>query len=615
MTTRAARRHTRSERDVWGVARGAGADHAARRPLVALVALALLVLTGCATALPTDPVPQPGLSVAVQPNPEVQHFLQPPQPGASPTEIVDGFLRANVGFADDEDVARTFLTPTLASEWVPTQSVLILEGNRELVADSGDTVTVTAPVAGHIDASGVLTERTGETTQTFSVARVDGEWRIDAFPEGFGLWLSVADLERAFRDTLVYYLDPHLDHFVPEVRWLARGEGLTTAVARTQLAPVPTHLQGAVRTGASPDVHLTVGAVPVDPTSQVATVSLQGQGLGEDRERILDLRAQLGHALLGLSGVSAVELRLGGRNLLLDGEGAINSGSELGYTDVVRNVERALLRVGEGFALIDPTVYDLRNLPSSTTGDVELPRLGLGWTGVATSEDMDDFAAVSTDRTRLWRWRDGADNVNEGIGDALTEPSYDPHGAIWVAGLNRSEGVPRVWVVEGEVTAVARPIDVPWLEEEQRVQALRVSPDGTRALVVVGEGSEDARQRMLVAGIVRDSDGSPTALAPPMTAAPALVEVDSARWATTTEIVATGRRVQDEQTTPFRVPLGGWLDELGDQEAGLIDVLAVPAGQGYAPVAQTDDGRFHTREGSSGWFGARNGDELIIPGT
>ena len=52
----------------------------ARRPLVGLLALVLLVLTGCATALPTDPVPRRGLSVEVQPTSDVQHFLQLPQP-------------------------------------------------------------------------------------------------------------------------------------------------------------------------------------------------------------------------------------------------------------------------------------------------------------------------------------------------------------------------------------------------------------------------------------------------------------------------------------------------------------------------------------------------------
>ena len=75
----------------------------------------------------------------------------------------------------------------------------------------------------------------------------------------------------------------------------------------------------------------------------------------------------------------------------------------------------------------------------------------------------------------------------------------------------------------------------------------------------------------------------------------------------------SGLREQDQRLVAFEVPLGGWLEELGEQ-SGLVDVQAVPTGQTSTPVVKTDDGRFHTREGSTGWYDARNGDELIIPG-
>ncbi|AXH95828.1 LpqB family beta-propeller domain-containing protein [Ornithinimicrobium avium] len=582
------------------------------RLTVLLVALVTL-LTACSTALPTAPAPRPGLPVDVQPQQDVQHFLSSPQPGASPREIVEGFLRANVGFAADDDVAREFLTPDLASAWVPTADVVVIDATPQLrVTDEGE-VTVTAPAAGHIDAEGRLVERTGEVSETFELTRLDGQWRIDGFPEDFGLWLSKPDLDRAFRDTLVYYLSPQQGYFVPEQRWLPRGEGLTTAVARTQLGPVPTYLEGAVRTGASPDVHLAVGAVPVDPVTQLATVNLQGAGLGEDTRRIHDLRAQLGHALLGLSGVAAVELRLDGRSLLPD-EGAVNLGSDLGYEDLVRTTQRALLRVGESFTLVDPRPYNLRNLPPSETSGVELPRLGLSWTGVAVTADLSEFAAVSTDRSRLWRWRDGDEAINEGIGDRLTDPSYDVYGGLWIAGDTRGGGPPRVWVVEGRsLNATARLVDVPWIDAAARITDFRVSPEGTRALLVV-QRSDGRGQRLLVAGIVRDREGRPTALTSPLEVAPTLVEVGSARWASTSSIVAAARRAQDQRLLPYSVPLGGWLEDLGEQP-GLVDVVAVPTGQGYAPVVRTDDGRFHTREGNRGWLRARNGDELIIPGT
>lgn len=598
--------------------------HPARAALLA--GLATLVV-GCSPALPTDPVPQPGLAVNVQPRQDVQRLLPPPQEGASTTEIVQGFLRANVGFAATDDVARTYLTTGLASDWVPTSQVLVYEGTPQVSATGPGTVAVTVPVTARIGEGGWLTEEpVGRvTSQSFELAQVDGEWRISGFPEGFGLWLSRTDLELAFRESQVHYLNPHLDLFVPDTRWLPRGEGLATSLTRAQLAALPDYLQGAVRTGSSPDVTLAVGAVPVDPVSQVATVNLAGPGLGDDPDRIDQLRAQLGHALLALNGVTAVDVRLGGRSQLgEDDDGAVNAGTDLGYQDVVRTADRALLRRGEEFSVVDPGRYNLPDVVSPAVADLDLPNLSLAWTGVAASAGLEQLAAVSTDGTRMWRWRDGQAYVNEGIGDGLTAPSFDPHGAVWVAGTARGGGDPRAWWVStSELGGLAKPVQITFLEEDERVTAFRVSPDGTRALMVVEEvGSAEAegdtaalvgRQRLLVAGIVRDSEGRPTDLAAPLEAAPTLISVTSARWSASDAMFVSGLREQDQRLVAFEVPLGGWLEELGEQ-SGLVDVQAVPTGQTSTPVVKTDDGRFHTREGSTGWYDARNGDELIIPG-
>lgn len=586
-----------------------------RRVAVAAVAAALL-LAGCSGSLPTDPVPRAGLPVDVQPRQDVERVLPRPQPDASNVEIVRGFLRANVGFAEDDDVARDYLTPALASEWVPTSDVLVLDGTPEIRSTEPGVVSVTAPASARIDAEGRLVELPAGTTSThtFRLTPVDGEWRISAFPEGFGLWLSRSDLEQAFTSSTVYYLNPVLKSFVPDLRWLARGEGLPTSLARAQLAPVPDYLAGAVVTGAPGDGRLTVTAVPVDPQTQVATVNLQGAGIGEEGAQLGALRAQLGHALLGLPGIRGVDLRVAGRTV--GSSGPVTAATDLGYQDVERDVDRALLRVRDRFLVVDPTVYDLRNVADARSADVELPTLGLSWTGVAASADLDSMAAVSLDGTRLWRWHrgQGEGTVNPGIGEALTPPAFDPHGLLWVAGAARGGGAPRVWFVgAGDVDALARPLDLPDLGRDDRIRAFRVSPDGSRALLVVT--ADDAPGgRLLVAGIVRDTTGRPTGLAQPVDVAPTLRSVVSARWASTTELVVTGQRADDAELRGFRLPLGGWMRELGEQP-GLVEVLAVPTGTTYSPVARTEDGRFHTTEGASGWGAARNGDELIVPGT
>lgn len=594
-----------------------------RRRALALGLAALLALTGCTAVLPTDPVPHAGLPVDVQPRQDVQRLLPRPQPGASPEDIVRGFLRANVGFAEDDDVARDYLTSELASSWVPTRNVLVIDGSPELSASEPGIVTVTATVRGRIDERGRLVQqpRGTTTTQTFQLSPVQGEWRIGTFPDDFGLWLSPQDLDTAFRAYRVYYLNPVLDLYVPDVRWLARGEGLYTSLTRAQLEPVPPYLQGAVVTGADEDVRLAVGAVPMDPQTQVATVNIVGPGLAEDAEQIEELRAQLAHALLSLSGVSGLDLRIGGRSVGEEDGDPVTAATDVGYQDVDRVVDRAFLRVQRTLVAVDTMWYDLRNatpVPPRST----LPRVDQTYTGLAASEDLSTFAAVSQDRRELWRWSEGTEAVHPGIGDRLTDPTYDPHGLLWVAGVVRGGTTPRLWFVESDdIKALARPLDVDVLGEGERIRTFRVSPDGTRALMVVGtdeetpEGADAPADggRLLVAGIVRDATGLPTGLSTPAEIAPALTSVTSARWATTTEVVVVGQRDEDQQPRPFRVPLGGWLADMGTLP-GLVDVIAIPQGDTYTPVLRTEDGRFHTTERSS-WYVARNGDELVVPGT
>ncbi|MFX0539208.1 LpqB family beta-propeller domain-containing protein [Ornithinimicrobium sp. Y1847] len=581
--------------------------------LTAAAAASALVISGCSANLPTDAVPRAGLPVDVQARQDVQRLLPRPQSGASTTDVVTGFLRANVGFAEDDDVARDYLTSSLASDWVPTSNVLVLEGVPEVRSIESGVVQVTAEVRGRIDGSGRLIEQPAgtTTTQSFQLTPVAGEWRINAFPEGFGLWLSATDLDQAFRPTTVYYVNPLLETFVPEVRWLAKGEGLTTSVTRAQLSPPPSYLEGAVSTGATGDVQLAVGAVPVDPTTQVATVNLQATGLAEDSERLRILRAQLTHALLGLSGVNRVDLRVVGRSV--DSE-PIGASADLGFHDAYLEADVGILRVQDRLITVSPTDYALRNVPAPEDSP-GLPNLGIAWSGVAASADGATLAAVNTTRTELWRWRGDNSDVNPGIGDRLTDPSFSPDGLLWVAGAARSSGVPRVWWSEAEdIKAVARPIDIPNVDDTDRVTAFRVSPDGSRALLVIGPSAGDGPDRLMVAGIIRGPQGRPTGLATPYPVAPTLVDIASARWAPTGEIVAVASRSQDVRLLPYRVPLGGWVRQVGDELPGLVDLLAVPEGQGYRPVARTEDGRFHTVEGS-GWYEARNGDELIIPGS
>lgn len=586
-------------------------------------AVVALLLTACSGQLPTTPEPRAGLPVQVQAQPEIERLLNRPQPDASGADIVRGFLRANVGFADEEDVARLFLVEGLASEWVPTDNVLVYDGTPVVtVSDTGREAEVSIEVVGRIDAQGRLTEQAAATvTQSFELTRVQGQWRISAFPDDFGVWLTYPDLIAAFRATSLYHLSTHGQYFVPELRWLARGEGRPTAVTRAALSPVPEHLAGAVRTGGSENVRLAAPSVTVDPETRLATVPLEGSGLVEGGDTSEALVSQVSHALLELGGINAVDVQAAGRSLGVRGhEGPITSSGQLPYAEAVRDAEIALLRIGEQFFPVSPSDSRLINLPEETARSLRLPRLGLSWGGVSVTADLQDFAAVSNDRTSLWRWQqresEGESSTNAGIGNELTVPAVDPQGAFLVAGVHRSTGAPRVWWLDrDDVHSLAEPLDVPWLRDRDRVRSLSISPDGTRVAMVMGDAARE-RGRLMISGVLRDQEGELRGLTRAVPAAGSLVDVSSARWASPRELYLVGQREEDTVPRGFSLPLGDFLQPLGAVDGvDFVEVVPVPRVEGPRPVVRSADGRFYTAEGTQGWFNARNGDELVIPGS
>ncbi|MGB3830014.1 MAG: LpqB family beta-propeller domain-containing protein [Ornithinimicrobium sp.] len=618
---------------------------AARRWLVAAMAALLVVLAGCGGGLPTNANPQAGEPVLGQERQVIQVRPQGPSADATPEQIVRGFLLANVSFADSHEVARTYLTSALASSWVPTSQILIYPRDYDLTSVGDDGIEANVPVQGMLDGDGRLTQLPADSTRTqrFGLTQVDGQWRINSFPDDFGLWLSVNAFEAQYRTASINYLAPTQEEFVPETRWFSRDEGLPTALARALLAPVPAYLAEAVRTGVSNETNLVAGAVPVDPATGTATVNLQGAGLTEDPSQVRALYAQFFATLSQAAGVRDVELQINGQALSAPGvTGPVSSLSQLGMSDPDPPPGFAVLRVGPTLTPVDPGNYALRDLPRDELPDpaMDLPQVSSRWVDLAISGAAEQFAAVDVDRGILWR-RIGEEQVERSdIGEGLSAPVFDGAGTLWVAG--RSSSLPRVWAIDTQdsITALARPVEAEWLEPQAHIESFDVSPDGQRALIVVrdrGEGSppeasdgpvsdgpvsegsggdgaasEDAvTTSLLLSGIVRDQQGRPTALTPPRPLAPTITSVVDASWASQESLVVLGRQQSDDQDHPYLLPIGGWLQPL-TVEPGARTFIGMPTGESVKLAIITDDGRVHTREGE-GWFPYRNGDDLIVP--
>src|SRR5690606_22848271 len=181
----------------------------------------------------------------------------------------------------------------------------------------------------------------------------------------------------------------------------------------------------------------------------------------------------------------------------------------------------------------------------------------------------------------------------EGIGRALAPPAFAGSGGLWFAG--RSTTGPRVWVIsrsEPLSRAVARPLEAPWLEDDQNVTEFRPAADDQRALIVVQDmDSDDAR--IGLTGIVRDKDGRATALTARCWGAPTLVSISSAVWSSPTALLVRGRRASDAVGRPYVVHIGGWLEPLRSVSEA-TDGRAVPSAETSALIVLSGQGRIYT---------------------
>ena len=293
--------------------------------LSSLVVSMAMLLTGCGV-LPwslTAQVPESGAiqqgdaSASTREDQFIRVIPQSPRPGMSPGQIVQGFLDASAAFEDDHAVAREFLTSQAGNAWDPDSSVQVFKGAPDLV-DNGPEVRIAAPLAGRINAHGTyeIAEPNETLNAGFSLVKQDGEWRINALPQG--LELSTVDVQRAFRSLSVYYFNPQLSTLVPDVRMIpVPGNGLATGLMKALLFGPDPWLAPAVKTAFPLGVGLNFDFVGVN--SGVAKVDLTADALFASDNIRLQMAQQIVWTLRQLSDVNAVSITSGGQLLTIPG--------------------------------------------------------------------------------------------------------------------------------------------------------------------------------------------------------------------------------------------------------------------------------------------------------
>jgi hypothetical protein len=536
--------------------------------------------------------------------PAVRVLAAPPVPGASPADIVRGFLRAQPGLDDDAAVARSYLVGNAARSWASQPRVVVYpdESQLHIVAGPNATFTVSAPLTATVSADGVYTAQSKATAKLrLRLVRVDGQWRISSMDDVQSRWLTSFDLARVYAQVPLYYGEPGSRVLVPDLRWFPATSGLATVVARAQLGPPPTYLRSAVQTGSLAGTTLAVGSVPT--AGNLATIDLTATARQlSSAERTL-LWAQLAAAVTQTPGVDSVRVLAGGKLLDLPGQSVATGATAggLGYAlDALPSASAVVVATSGGQAVLTQV-----SAGGATAGSAKasLPSFSVPLRSLARSSDGRELSGVDSSGRFLLRIVDGRTTTALSVPGGLTGPSYDFRRWLWTA--QSGAGVPtRIHAVQTTDVQLAPA----WLEGRV-VTALQISRDGARALVA---SNGRTGWRLDVAGIQRDSRGRPEALTAPLRIAPELTDILDATWVDSTSVAVLARQPTDRTAQPYVVTVGAGVTALPP----VVGAVRIAAGAGADTVTLvTVKGDVLGRGGGpSGWVVIGHGLDVAFPG-
>ena len=488
------------------------------RRLMPLALAACLALAGC-TSLPTSSAPAP-FDVSAKDGSGIQFSAEGPSADADAATLVNDFLLAcAAGPQDDYATARLFLSAASARSWQPETEILVYDTDTAPSVTAGSEtatqVDVTVAVLGvaSVDASGVLTRVAASTvSRTFTLVREEGQWRINN-PENMVL-MSRASFTASFSLANLYFPTAEGGDLVADPRWYPSRRLASHLLAglvegpRQSLAPV------------------TANAIPAG-----TTVPSQGLDVAD--------------------GVARVELN------------AVMPSSESARTTLAWELVRTLTQVADVLrvnASLSGDVLDMQAIPVPPTYSLDtLVGAGPGGIGLVSSSSVTELTAV-TDASNptvspvdssliAWSGTDGVYAQRGGTtvaflpGQAPLGPSVDRFGWVW--GPATASSVSVGGGVDGAFSVSVES------ESAGQIRAVRISPDGTRALVLRGSDAS-----AWVGIVERGASGRPLAIRSLEEIPLEHGSVVDVSWTTSTGLALVVRPTgEDDQLVTM--PLGG----------------------------------------------------------
>lgn len=474
------------------------------------VAVASLVVAGCA-AIPTsgpvtEVVEDSGFGQST-----VRYSPALPTDGASPGEVVRGYLDAMLAYPSSTRTAAAFLTPGAADSWERQNGVTIYSDAQYATppqdgrtrADAGETakVSVDAAETGRLDTQGRYQVAGGRKSVDYRLEQVDGQWRITN-PQP-GLMITSRFFEDYFRPFNLYFFDPPARRLFPQPVHVLVEDGLAAALI-TALARGDESQQARTFVPVLDDLRATV---PVD--GGIADVGFTaGSRQSTDVEH---LSAQVAWTLRQVPGVSRVRISVGSSPVRPRSvaEQPVSSWDEYGVVQ------------GEGIlrALIDNRVVEV---DGADVAPIDGPwgKDAGGATAVAMTDQRIALVAGNRASVRIAALAGGGEQTVNGT--KFIDPVTDVDGQIWL--VDRPGSGTRVRVVgSGSGSTTLTTSSLAGLD----VRSLDISPEAARYVITVGTG-DGASVR--VGRVVRDAKGVPTGLSTPHRIGVNAVGPSSAVW-------------------------------------------------------------------------------------
>ena len=546
------------------------------------VALAAMCLSACAGIPTSGPVTRVAADRGFGQS-TVRYAPAGPAKGASPQDIVRGYLDAMLAYPMTTGTASAFLTPEAVKSWhslagvrvysAPQVGAPVASGSRgtDALERPGDQVTVRVSVVNEsrLNEQGRYTEMSGNAVLTFQLTKISGQWRI-INPQD-GLLVNRKFFTDYFRPFNVFMFDRPGRRLVPVPVYVAVGDQLATALV-TSLARGP-----------APDPDKTMRTYVPDLKTLRPSVPLTNDGItdvGFDEEfgnlpRYTQdhLAAQIVWTLRQVPDITAVRVVGGTTALSPNGLTAEPIGSWGAYGPSIAR--------GHAYALSGNRVVEIDDGHSAPLSGA----WGKDARGaVLLAVSSDGVAGVLAGRSQVRVTDPEGAKPRLITGKAIIAPRWDDDGNLWL--LDRPGSRTRVRLSHG---AVVTTLPIGGLAR-LNVSTFALSPDASRYVVVARRGKTSA---LYVGTIRRDAKDRVLGLGNPHQLATSAENPSSAAWESGTTVSflgdsESGRQVYtaiiDGSATTGGVAGGGAL--LPDVDAGTMVVGTAQSPPRYATDAR-----------------------------